>query len=306
MVAFIDERRDEHGVEPICEVLPIAPSTYYEHKARQADRTRLPAREHADVVARGHIRRVWQDSGGRYGVRKVWKQLHREQVPIAKCTVRRLMRQMGLEGVVRGKRWTTTTIADPAAARSPDLVERQFVAEAPNRLWISDITYVWTTQKFVYTAFVFDVFSRRIVGWRTTDHLRTDLVLDALDQAVYDRLTGPDGEDQLIAHSDAGTQYTALRYTDRLAEAGIAPSIGSVGDSFDNAMAESIIGLYKAEVIRRRDRWDSLEQVEWETMRWVAWFNHDRIYEALGDIPPAEFEANHYLQTTPTELAGVT
>jgi putative transposase len=306
MVAFIDTYRDEHGVEPICEVLPIAPSTYYEHKARQADRSRLPAREHADVVARGHIRRVWQDSGGRYGVRKVWKQLHREQVPIAKCTVRRLMRQMGLEGVVRGKRWTTTTITDPAAARSPDLVERQFVAEAPNRLWVSDITYVWTTQKFVYTAFVIDVFSRRIVGWRTTDHLRTDLVLDALDQAVYDRLTGPDGDRQLIAHSDAGTQYTALRYTDRLADAGIAPSIGSVGDSFDNAMAESIIGLYKAEVIHRRDRWDSLEQVEWETMRWVAWFNHDRIYEALGDIPPAEFEANNYRQTTPTELAGVT
>ena len=305
MVAFIDKHRDEHGVEPICEVLPIAPSTYYEHKARQADRSRLPAREHADVVARGHVRRVWQGSGGRYGVRKVWTQLHRESVPIAKCTVRRLMRQMGLEGATRGRRWTTTTIADPAAARSPDLVERQFVAEGPNRLWVSDLTYVWTARRFVYTAFVIDVFSRRIVGWRTTDHLRTDLVLDALDQAVYDRLEGPVA-DGLTAHSDAGTQYTAMRYTDRLAEAGIAPSIGSVGDSFDNAMAESIIGLYKTEVINRRDRWDSLEQVEWETMRWVAWFNHDRIYEALGDIPPAEFEANHYRQTTPTELVGVT
>jgi putative transposase len=305
MVAFIDARRDEHGVEPICQVLPIAPSTYYEHKARQADRSRLPAREHADVLARGHVRRVWQDSGGRYGVRKVWKQLHREDLPIAKCTVRRLMRQMGLEGAIRGRRWTATTISDPAAARSPDLVERRFVADAPNRLWVSDLTYVWTARRFVYTAFVIDVFSRRIVGWRTTDHLRTDLVLDALDQAVYDRLQGP-AAGELTAHSDAGTQYTAMRYTDRLAEAGIAPSIGSVGDSFDNAMAESIIGLYKAEVINRGDRWDSLEQVEWETMRWVAWFNHDRIYEALGDIPPAEYEADHYRQTTPTAMAGVT
>jgi putative transposase len=304
MVAFIDEHRGEHGVEPICEVLPIAPSTYYEHKARQADRCRLPARERQDVIDRGHVRRVWQASGGRYGVRKVWKQLHREQIGIAKCTVRRLMRQMGLTGATRGKGWTTTTISDPAAARPPDRVERRFVADAPNRLWISDITYVWTTRRFVYTAFVIDVFSRRIVGWRTTDHLRTDLVLDALDQAVYDRLDRPAAG--LIAHSDAGTQYTAMRYTDRLAEAGIAPSIGSVGDSFDNAMAESIIGLYKAEVINRRDRWDSLEQVEWETMRWVAWFNHDRLYEALGDIPPAEYEANHYRQTTPTETAGVT
>lgn len=305
MVAFIDEHRDEHGVEPICELLPIAPSTYYEHKARQADRSRLPAREHADVVARGHVRRVWQASGGRYGVRKVWKQLHREDIPIAKCTVRRLMRQMGLEGVTRGRRWTTTTIADPAAARSPDLVERRFIADAPNRLWVSDLTYVWTARRFVYTAFVIDVFSRRIVGWRTTDHLRTDLVLDALDQAVYERLEGRAVEG-LTAHSDAGTQYTAMRYTDRLAEAGIAPSIGSVGDSFDNAMAESIIGLYKAEVIKRRDRWDSLEQVEWETMRWVAWFNHDRLFEALGDIPPAEYETNHYRQTTPAALARVT
>jgi putative transposase len=183
-------------------------------------------------------------------------------------------------------------------------VERQFVAEAPNRLWISDITYVWTTRRFVYTAFVIDVFSRRIVGWRTTDHLRTDLVLDALDQAVYDRLEGPSAG--LIAHSDAGTQYTAMRYTDRLNEASIAPSIGSVGDSFDNAMAESIIGLYKAEVINRRDRWDSLEQVEWETMRWVAWFNHDRLYEALGDIPPAEYETNHYRQAAPAEPVGAT
>jgi putative transposase len=212
MVAFIDERRDEHGVEPIAAQLPIAPSTYYEHKARQADRSRLPAREHADVVARGHVRRVWQDSGGRYGVRKVWKQLHREDIPIARCTVRRLMRQMGLEGVVRGKRWTTTTISDPAAARPPDRVERQFVADRPNQLWVCDITYVWTARRFVYTAFVFDVFSRRIVGWRTTDHLRTDLVLDALDQAVYDRLDGP-AAGQLTAHSDAGTQLGLKRWS---------------------------------------------------------------------------------------------
>ena len=224
MVAFIDAHRDEHGVEPICEVLPIAPSTYYEHKARQADRSRLPARERSDVIGRGHIRRVWQASEGRYGVRKVWKQLHREGVPIAKCTVRRLMGQMGMHGVTRGKRWTTTTVPDPAVSRPPDLVDRQFVADRPNQLWISDITYVWTTRRFVYTAFVFDVFSRRIVGWRTTDHLRTDLVLDALDQAIYDRLTGPGGDRQLIAHSDAGTQYTAMRYTDRLAEIGIVLS----------------------------------------------------------------------------------
>jgi len=306
MVRFIDVHRGRFGVEPICEVLPIAPSVYYEHKARERDPDRRPERDRQDVVDRGHIRRVWQNNRCVYGVRKVYRQLHREGIEIARCTVERLMAQMGLRGVTRTRRAKTTTVADPTATRSPDLVDRDFKAGAPNRLWVCDLTYVWTLRRFVYVAFVIDAYARRIVGWRVTDHLRTDLVLDALDQAVYERLETGQQPNDLVAHSDAGRQYTAMAYTERLADAGIAPSIGSVGDSYDNALAETVIGLYKTEVIYQRDRWESLEQVEWETMRWVSWFNHERLFGPIGHIPPAEHEANYYRQhTTPAIPAGV-
>lgn len=306
MVAFVDRHRDEFGVESICAVLPIAPSVYYEHKAREGDPDRRPARVKQDVIDRGRIRRVWQDNRCVYGAKKVYRQLRREGIPIARCTVERLMRQMGLRGVTRTRRFKTTTVADPAATRSPDLVDRTFSVEAPNRLWVCDLTYVWTVRRFVYVAFVIDAYARRIVGWRVTDHLRTDLALDALDQAVYHRLEGGQQVGDLVAHSDAGRQYTAMAYTDRLVDAGIAPSIGSVGDSFDNPLAETIIGLYKTEVVFQRERWDSLEEVEWETMRWVSWFNHHRLYGPIGFIPPTEHEANYYRhQPTPAIPAGV-
>lgn len=305
MVEFVDAHRDEFGVEPICAQLPIAPSVYYEHKARQRDPERLPNRARQDVIDRAHIQRVWRENRCVYGARKVYRQLHREGIEVARCTVERLMRDMGLRGATRGRSHTPTTVSDPAATRPPDLVDRSFRVEAPNRLWVCDITYVWTVRRFVYVAFVIDAYARRIVGWRVTDHLRTDLPLDALDQAVYERLERGCKVTDLVAHSDAGRQYTAMAYTDRLVDAGIAPSIGTVGDSYDNALAETIIGLYKTEVIYQRDRWDTLEQVEWETMRWVAWFNHERLFGPIGFIPPAEHEANYRHQPTPAIPAGV-
>jgi putative transposase len=266
MVTFIDDHRAKYGVEPICEVLPIAPSTYYEHKARQADPGRLPARTKRDEVLKGHIRRIWEDNFKVYGVRKVWRQLKRVKIEgvakVARCTVARLMRQMGLQGVVRGKK-CRTTISDDALARPLDLVDRDFRASRPNELWLSDITYVVTWCGFVYVAFVIDAYARRIVGWRVSSTLRTDLVLDALEQALYAR---PDTDD-LIHHSDRGSQqYLSIRYTERLAEAGIEPSVGSIGDSYDNALAESVIGLFKTEVIRCRGPWRSLEDVEFATL----------------------------------------
>lgn len=292
MIRFIDAHKDEFGVEPICEVLPIAPSTYYDAVARRDDPARRSARDRRDVVLRGHIRRIWQDNHQVYGVRKVWRALGREGIVVAKCTVRRLMAQMGLRGATRGRRWVRTTIADPAAARPADLVNRDFSVPAPNRLWVSDLTYVAVRAGFVYTAFVIDAFSRRIVGWRCATSLATDLPLDALEQAIWDRLGAP--ADELVHHSDRGTQYLAFRYTDRLAQAGIAPSVGSVGDSYDNALAETIIGLYKTEVIERRVAWKDLADVEYATLVWVDWFNNRRLFGPLGHIPPAEYEAAYY------------
>jgi len=291
MVVFIDDHRGDYGVEPICAVLPIAPSTYYKHKARQADPSRLPPRAQRDIILRGHIRRVWQDNFSVYGVRKVWRQLKREKVKVAKCTVRRLMRQMGLQGVVRGKKFKTT-IPDESALRPLDLVHRDFTAQRPNQLWVADLTYVATWRGFVYVAFVIDVFARRIVGWRVSSSLRTGLALDALEQALYDR---PERECAgLVHHSDRGVQYLSIRYTERLAESRIAPSVGSKGDSYDNALAESIIGLYKTEVIRLRGPWRGLEDVEFATLEWVAWFNTRRLLEPIGHVPPAEFEEAYY------------
>ena len=302
MVSFIDDHRETYGVEPICAVLPIAPSIYYEQKARQADPSRLPARARRDAVLCAEIERVWKENRQVYGARKVWRQLGRERIPTARCTVERLMRRLGICGAVRGRK-PKTTIPDEAAARPADLVERDFTADQPNQLWVADLTYVATWLGFVYVAFVIDVFSRMIVGWRVSRSLRSDLALDALEQALWAR---PD-TDQLVHHSDRGVQYVSIRYTERLAEAGIEPSVGSVGDSYDNAMAETIIGLYKTEVIHRLGPWHNVDHVEFETLDWVDWFNKRRLLEPIGNIPPAEFEELYYRsQEVPATVAGVT
>lgn len=302
MVSFIDEHREAYGVESICEVLPIAPSTYYEQKARQADPTRLPARARRDADLCGRIERVWNENRRVYGARKVWRQLARENIEAARCTVERLMRQMGLQGVVRGRK-PRTTIPDDLAARPADLVDRNFTADRPNQLWVADLTYVATWAGFVYVAFVIDVFSRMIVGWRVSRSLRSDLALDALEQALHAR-----GDTKgLIHHSDRGVQYVSIRYTDRLAEAGIEPSVGSVGDSYDNAMAETINGLFKAEVIWHLGPWRGIDQVEMETLIWVDWFNNRRLLEPIGNIPPVELEELYYRQQQSlAEPAGLT
>ncbi|HEV2085212.1 MAG TPA: IS3 family transposase [Gemmatimonadales bacterium] len=289
MVGFIDAHREMYGVEPICAVLPIAPSTYYEQKARQADPRRQPARVQREARLRPEIQRVWQANRRVYGAKKVWKQLNRETIPVARCTVARLMRDLGLRGVVRGRR-ITTTIPDALAARPRDLVERDFRATRPNQLWVADLTYVATWRGFAYVAFVIDVFSRRIVGWRATSSLRSDLALDALEQALYDRET----DAGLVHHSDRGVQYLSIRYTERLAEAGIEPSVGSRGDSYDNALAESVIGLFKTELIRQTGPWRGLDDVEYATLEWVAWFNTQRLLEPLGYLPPAEYEEQYH------------
>jgi transposase InsO family protein len=294
MVAFIDDHRKTFGVESICQVLPIAPSTYFRHKAAQRDPSQRSARALRDEVLRAIIRRIWEENHRVYGPRKVWKQMGREGLREARCRVRRLMREMGLAGAMRGRAWVVTTHADAAADRPSDLVDRHFAATRPNQLWVADFTYVATWRGFVYVAFVIDVFSRRIVGWRVSSSLRTDFVLDALDQAIYERCGDDIGD--LIHHSDRGSQYLAMRYTDRLTDAGIEPSVGSRGDAYDNALAESVIGLFKTEVIRLKGPWRHLEAVEFATLEWVDWFNHRRLLEPLGDLPPAEYEARYYKQ----------
>ena len=302
MVSFIDEHRGQYGVEPICRVLPIAPSTYYEMKARAADPGRLPARAQRDTVLRTSIVRVWDENHQVYGCRKVWRQLRREGTGVARCTVERLMRGMGLHGVVRGRTFKTT-IGDDSALRPADLVRRDFTATRPNELWVADLTYVATWNGFVFVAFVIDVYARRIVGWRVSSSLRTDLALDALEQALYAR----PGINDLVHHSDRGIQYVSIRYTERLAEAGIEPSVGSVGDSYDNALAESVIGLYKTEVIHRRGPWRNLDAVEYATLEWVDWFNNRRLLEPIGYMPPAEFEEAYYRsQAAPAMVVGLT
>jgi len=300
MTAFIDAHRGAYGVEPICKVLPIAPSTYYEHAARRADPARAPARLRRDAELREVIGRVWAENFEVYGARKVWRQLARDGLPVARCTVERLMRGMGLKGVVRGKT-VRTTVSDKATPCPLDRVNRQFRAERPNALWVSDFTYVSTWQGFVYVAFVIDVFARRIVGWKVSGTAHTDFVLDALEQALHARR--PVGKDALIHHSDRGVQYVSIRYTERLLEAGIEPSVGSVGDSYDNALAETINGLYKAEVIHRRS-WRNREAVELATLTWVDWFNHRRLLEPIGYMPPAEREAIYYAEQAGSAMAA--
>ena len=294
MVRFIDQHRAHYGVEPICRLLPVAPSTYFLRKAQEHEATKRSARARRDDELRPEIQRVWDEHEQVYGPRKVWRQLRREGIRTARCTVERLMHAMGLRGTVRGRAWKVTTQSNPATTRPADLVDRQFVATRPNQLWVADFTYVATWRGFVYVAFVIDVFARRIVGWRVSSSLRTDFVLDALEQAIYDRRDA--GIADLVHHSDRGTQYLSMRYTERLAEAGIAPSVGSRGDSYDNALAESIIGLFKTEVIQLRGPWRGLEAVEFATLRWVDWFNHRRLLEPIGYVPPAEFEARYYEQ----------
>jgi transposase InsO family protein len=295
MVSFIDENRDAYGVEPICSVLPIAPSTFHEHEARRRDPSLLPARAKRDAELKALIKRVWDENFQVYGPRKVWKQLKREKTKAARCTIERLMRQMGLQGVIRGRLFKTT-IPDGEALRPPDLVDRDFSATRPNELWVADLTYVATWRGFVYVAFVIDVFSRMIVGWRVSNSLRTDLALDALEQAIYSR----SDTKGLVHHSDRGGQYLSIRYTERLAEAGMEPSVGSIGDSYDNALAESVIGLFKAELIRRKGPWRSLEDVEFATLEWVSWYNTQRLLEPIGYVPPIEFEEEYY-RNLPTQ-----
>jgi len=285
MIAFIDAHREVHGVEPICRVLPIAPSTYYLHASRRADPAKAPVRIQQDEQLSEAIRRVWDENRRVYGVRKVWRQLRRESIEVARCTVARLMKRLGLRGVIRGK-GVKTTVGDPAVPCPLDRVNRQFRACRPNALWVADFTYVST----LYVAFVIDVYARRIVGWKVSSAIRTDFVLDALEQALHARK--PFAEGGLIHHSDRGSQYVSIRYTERLAGAGIEASVGSVGDSYD-ALAETINGLYKAEVIHRRS-WPNRQAVEWATLEWVDWFNHTRLLGPIGNIPPAEAEAAYY------------
>jgi transposase InsO family protein len=292
MYAFVDRHRGNLGVEPICKALQIAPSAYRRHAARQQGRYPCSARAGADKDLMAHIERVWQANLQVYGADKVWRQLQREGVAVARCTVERLMRRLGLRGAVRGNKVQRTTIGDAKAPCPPDLVNRHFSAPRPNALWVSDFTYVWTWQGWLYVAFVIDVFSRRIVGWQVSTSMRTDFVLDALEQALYARRPAQDGS--LVCHSDRGSQYVSIRYTERLAEAGIEPSVGSRGDSYDNALAETINGLYKTELIHRRAPWRTRESVELATLEWVAWFNNHRLMAPLGYLPPAEFEDHYY------------
>jgi putative transposase len=287
---MIEAHRDRFGVEPICRVVGVPASTYYAAKRRPPS-----ARHRRDSQLKLEIQRVWDDNYQVYGARKIWRQLHREGFQVARCTVERLMGELGIAGVVRGKT-TRTTIGDEQAPRPADLVERDFTATRPNQLWVADLTYVRTWSGFVYAAFVIDAFSRMIVGWQLASHLRTDLALDALEMAIWRRDTALDG---LVHHSDRGVQYLAIRYTQRLADAGAVTSVGSRGDSFDNALAETTIGLYKTELIRRRGPWRGLDDVELATLEWVDWYNHRRLHGACNNLPPAEYEAAYTPDPTP-------
>ncbi len=292
MVDFIDKHRHEYGAQPICKVLPIALSTYYQCKAMERNPEKRSARTKRDEELSAIIERVWGDNFQVYGVRKMWHALKREGIVVARCTIARLMASMGLHGAIRGKRYAVTTQSDDTQERPRDLVRRDFSADAPNQLWVADITYVPTQKGYVYTAFIVDVFSTSIVGWCVSSSLGSGLALSALEQALYAR----DAPDGLVHHSDRGVQYLSIRYTDRLLKAGIANSVGSVGDSYDNALAESINGLYKTEVIRKRGPWRGPDDVEYATLEWVDWFNNRRLYEKLGNVPPMEYEKDYYLR----------
>jgi putative transposase len=301
MIDFIEEHRSVYGVESICAVLPIAPSTYYVHRARRLEPEQRSRREKRDEALRVEVQRVWDENFAVYGANKVWRQLGRENVVVARCTVERLMRSMGLRGAIRGRAFKRTTVSDETAPLVPDLVQREFRASRPNELWVADLTYVATWAGFVYVAVVIDVFSRAIVGWRVSSSLRSDIALDALEQAIHAR---PHVED-LVHHSDRGVQYLSICYTERLAEAGINCSVGSVGDSYDNALAETVIGLYKTDVIRRRGPWRNIEAVEFATLEWVDWFNNRRILGPLGYVSPAEHEEDYYRRQSQMMVVGL-
>ena len=293
MVSFIDDHREVYGVGPICQVIPIAPSTYYAWKAKEADPGLRSVRANRDAWLKDEIWRLWHEHDEVYGARKVWQQLRRQGIEVARCTVERLMAELGLEGTTRGPRkWKATTVTDESTDRPADLVERDFTASAPNELWVSDLTYVHTSSGFVYVSFVIDAFARRILGWSVSTSLRSDLALEALEQALWER--GDGVSEGLVHHSDRGVQYLSIRYTERLGAAGIEPSVGSKGDSYDNALAETVIGLYKTEVIRKRGPWRSHEGVELATLRWVWFFNHHRLLSPIGYVPPAEYEEAYY------------
>ncbi len=307
IVQYINDHKTVHGVETICRVLtehgcPIASSTYYDHAGRTAS-TRAVRDEHLSA----EISRVHEENFSVYGARKIWLTLNREGTPVARCTVERLMTKLGLVGARRGKT-KRTTIADPQAQRADDLVQRQFDPIAPNMLWVADFTYVSTWSGWVYVAFVIDAYSRRIVGWRTATTMTAQLVLDAIEHAIWTRKReGVQDLSGLIHHNDRGSQYTSIAFTERLADAGIDPSIGTTGDSFDNALAETINGLYKTELIKPRGPWRTVDQVEVATLEWVDWFNHRRLYEHCGDIPPAELEGayyRHHRAQQPAELSN--
>ncbi|WP_390625059.1 IS3 family transposase [Paracoccus everestensis] len=301
MIAFIDDHRCVHGVGPICRVLGIAPSTYHAFKAVERNPDLASDRARRDRLDMAAIKEAFDGSRGRYGARKVWHQLRREGHDIARCTVERLMKGMGLQGVVRGKK-VITTHPDAAQPCPDDKVNRTFAADMPNQLWVSDFTYVSSWQGMVYVAFVIDVFARKIVGWRVSSSMTTGFVLDALNQAICQRT--PSETDKLIHHSDRGSQYLSIRYTERLAEAGIDTSVGSVGDSYDNALAESIIGLFKTEVIKFLGPWKSVGPVEWETLKWVDWYNKTRLHSAIGYVTPNEAEEAFYASLNAAEKAA--
>ena len=289
MINFIKEHRSVCGVEPICRVLQIAPSTFYAHLAIENDPDKASARARRDIELRSEMRRVWEENPEVYGARKLWHAMKREKFDIARCTVERLMRNIGIEGVRRGKK-VKTTWPDKALPCPMDRVNRQFRATMPNQLWVSDFTYVSTWQGFVYVAFVIDTFANKIVGWRASKSQQTQFVLDALEQALYERRP----TDSLIHHSDRGSQYLSIKYTQRLAAAGLEPSVGTVGCSYDNALAETMIGLFKAEVIHKLGPWKSADAVEWETLKWVDWFNNRSLLEHIGYITPTEAEETYY------------
>ncbi len=301
MIAFIETCRADYGVEPICRVLPIAPSTFYQQAVIAREPARASPRARRDRELMEHIRRIWQDNRAVYGARKVWHSLQREGRQVARCTVERLMREMGLKGVIRGRK-VITTRPDTARPCPDDRVNRQFRAVAPNQLWVSDFTYVQTWNGMVYVAFVIDVFARRIVGWKVSTSMTTQFVLNALEQAIWQRK--PAGNKVLIHHSDRGSQYLSIRYTERLALADIDASVGTVGDSYDNALAETINGLYKAEVIHHLGPWKSMAQVEWETLKWVDWYNNRRLLAPIGYRPPAEAERAFYADQSRLDIAA--
>ena len=300
MVRFIDENKEAYGVEPMCKVLPIAPSTYYAHKAQERDPSLRCRRWHTDAALSVAIARIWEESHETYGARKVWYQLRREEIAPARCTVERLMRRAGMQGVVRGRRWQTTDSVAAQGSKHPDEVKRNFQAPRPNQLWVSDATYVRTSSGVMYAAFVIDAYARRIVGWSVSSFMDTRLVLDALEQALCSRDVGKG----LIHHSDRGSQYLSMDYSERLLRAGITQSVGRVGDSYDNALAETVIGLYKCELIRRLGAWNGKSSLECETLKWVDWYNNRRLLSSIGYRPPTEWEAMYYCREKESAVAA--